>query len=393
MSTPGATARNLMASGSVSEGVESRRVALDVLDRVDRDGAYANLALPSRLAESELDARDRGFVTELVYGTLRRRRSVDHLVDRHVERTDVELRVRNALRMGAYQLRWTDVADHAAVDATVSAVPKRARGFVNAVLRKVARDASTYQFPTDALRLSVPDWLLDRLRSDLGDRAVPVIEAMNERAVVHTRPDGYRQDTASQEVGRLFAEVADGSVIADLCAAPGGKATHIAGLLGCSVAALDRHAHRAKLVDDAADLTSTAAMAVVADATAPPLRPGVFDGVLVDAPCSGLGSLRRRPDARWRITADDIGSLRDLQFDLVAAARDLLRPGGILVFSVCTLTDAESLHVDDRVADAFGDLLPVALSEPWEQHGRGGRLLPDRFDGDGMTAFAYRRSP
>ncbi len=377
----------------MSDGVASRRVALDVLDRVDRDGAYANLALPARLSESDLDQRDRAFVTELVYGTLRQRRAVDHLVDRHVERDDIETRVRNALRMGAYQLRWTEVADHAAVDATVSAVPKRARGFVNAVLRKVARDASTYNFPTEAIRLSVPDWLLDRLQSDLGDRAVPVIEAMNERASVHTRSDGYRQDPASQQVGQLFAQLVDPKIgpVADLCAAPGGKATHVAGLLGGHVAAADRHRHRAQLVAEAAELTSTDVTPIVADGTRPPFRAGIFGGVLVDAPCSGLGSLRRRPDARWRMTEADVGALAALQFDLAHAAVGLLAPGGILVFSVCTLTDAESVDVDERLADAHPDLEALPLPEPWEPHSRGGRLLPDRFAGDGMTAFALRR--
>jgi 16S rRNA (cytosine967-C5)-methyltransferase len=131
---------------------------------------------------------------------------------------------------------------------------------------------------------------------------------------------------------------------------------------------------------------------VAADAAAPPFVPGSFDRVLVDAPCSGLGTLRRRPDARWRIDADAPERLAALQRRLVDASAELLRPGGHLVYSVCTLTDAETLAIDDHLAGARPDLQPVPPpGDPWRPHGRGARLLPQAADTDGMYLLHLQR--
>lgn len=376
-------------------------MAIEALERIETGGAYANLLVPELLADSGLETRDRGFVTELVYGVTRRKRSLDFLVDRFVMRDDVEPRVRAALRLGAYQLVELGTPPHAAVDATVAATPKRARGFVNAVLRKVAAADNTY--PTDAIRLSYPDWLIERLAADLGDRSTAVLEAMNEPAVTHVRPDGYRQDLSSQAVAALV-DVDPASVVVDLCAAPGGKSTAIAEANeNVLVVGADLHPHRAGLVRIAAhdtdDFLGTSSVhALVADGTDAPFRDHFADAVLIDAPCSGLGSLRRRPDARWRITPGDIDNLASLQFDLVRSAARIVRPGGLVVFSVCTLTNAESTAVDARIAAELPHLTAdfggrTDDGTPWEQHGRGGRLLPDTFAGDGMAAFRYRYLP
>lgn len=374
-------------------GVVARRLGVEALERIETDGAYANLLLPTLLAESDLDERDRAFVTELVYGTTRMLRAVDYLADRHIDRPDVDARVRAALRAGAYQLQFMRVPAHAAVDATVAASPKRARGFVNAVLRKVSADADP-KWPTEAIRLSYPNWIVERLGDDLGDRAFAVLEAMNRSATTHTRADGYRQDVSSQAVASLIECT---GLVLDLCAAPGGKATFIARSRGtadgAAVVASDLHEHRAGLVATAANETETDVFALVADATRPPYRESCADTVLIDAPCSGLGSLRRRPDARWRIGPDAIGTLAALQFDLVRSATTLVKPGGEVVFSVCTLTNQESSAVDARIAEEFPELVPQALPDPWESFGRGGRLLPDTFAGDGMAAFRYRFQP
>lgn len=374
-------------------GVEARRLAIEALERIDRDGAYANLLVPKMLEESGLEARDRGFVTELVYGTTRMRRAMDFAVDRFVDRDDVEHRVRAALRLGAYQLIQLDTPPHAAVDATVAATPKRARGFVNAVLRRVSA-AGEVAWPNEAIRLSYPNWLFDRLTHDLGDRSLAVMAAMNHVAAVHTRDDGYRQDPSSQAVADLVDISMDGPVL-DLCAAPGGKATRVAGR-GASVVAVDLHQHRAGLVQQAADLTGTAVFPLVADGLHSPIRRESMSAVLVDAPCSGLGSLRRRPDARWQMEENSIDMLAELQFRLVEAAADAVISGGQVVFSICTLTDAESVGVDARIKAELPLLESVPIGQwpstaPWEPHGRGGRLLPDTFGGDGMCVFVYRR--
>ncbi len=295
-----------MAETGTTNGVAARRIAIEALERIEKDGAFANLLLPKLLAESDLDERDRGFVTELVYGATRMKRAVDYLADRFVDRDDVDSRVRAALRVGAYQLQFMRVPAHAAVDATVAATPKRGRGFVNAVLRKVAKSSedtssnsaspnstspNSTVWPTEGIRLSYPDWILDLLAEDLGERSTGVLEAMNRAATTHVRDDGYRQDLASQAVASLVE--ARGLVI-DLCAAPGGKATFIArtrGTDGAVVIGADLHQHRAGLVRTAADDTNTEVHAVAADATNPPFRSSVADSVLIDAPCSGLGSL------------------------------------------------------------------------------------------------------
>ena len=146
-------------------GIESRRTAIEVLERVERDGAYANLLLRETLDKGSLSDRDRGFVTELVYGVTRRQRSLDFLIDQHLHDPALEPRVRAALRVGAYQLVILNTAAHAAVDSTVSASPKRVRGLVNAVLRKVAKAGTPTSWPTIGIELSYPEWITKQLLS------------------------------------------------------------------------------------------------------------------------------------------------------------------------------------------------------------------------------------
>jgi 16S rRNA (cytosine967-C5)-methyltransferase len=363
--------------------VTARALALDALDRIDRDGAYANLLLPELLGRTGLEARDRHFVTELVYGTTRMRRACDLLVDRFLTR-DLDRRVRNALRLGAYQLHFLQMAPHAAVGETVEVAPKAARGLVNAVLRRVA--TTPVVWPDDATRLSYPDWVIERLVADLGSEdAMAALEVMNTAPPVTERADGYVQDLASQWVAEAVGAEA-GERVADLCAAPGGKATGLAGTGAVVIAADIRQARVRRLRENAPGLAVLAA-----DAARPPFRPGSFDRVLIDAPCSGLGTLRRRPDARWRIDAASPERLGAVQRSLVDAAVPLLAPGGTLVYSVCTLTDAETLAVDHHLAATHPHLVAeAALAPPWRAHGRGARLLPQAADTDGMYLLRLR---
>lgn len=368
----------------------ARSVALRALRRIDEDGAYANLCLNAELARTSLSERDRHFTTDLVYGTTRMRRACDYLVDRFLHR-DLEPEVRTALRLGAYQLAFGGVAPHAAVSATVDLAPRRARGLVNAVLRQVS--TAPVSWPSDAVRLSYPDWIVDALVADLGKAdTLAALARMNEPAAATVRDDGYVQDRASQWVADLLRPRPEDRVV-DLCAAPGGKATALAAG-GASVVAADIRAGRARLLAGNATRLGLGNVAVVvADGTAPPLRPGSFDGALVDVPCSGLGALRRRPDARWRIDAAAVERLRLLQGRLVDAAAGLLRPGGVLVYSACTLTAAETLGVDDHLAAARPDLEAMAPpGPPWRPHGRGALLLPQAAGTDGMFALRLRRS-
>ena len=369
-----------------------RALALEALLRID-EGAYANLVLPALLGRSGLDERDRGFVTELVCGTTRMLRACDWLLERFLFR-EVDADVAAILRLGAYQLAFLQTPPHAAVGETVALASGRTKGFVNAVLRKVA-DAgppAPTDWPDDATRLSYPDWVLDRLVADLGrDDALAALATMNESASVTTRDDGYIQDEASQQVALLVGAQA-GERIADVCAAPGGKSTLMAAAGVAVVAAGDVNPTRTGLVaGNARRLGRDEVAPYVADARRPPFRPGTFDRVLVDAPCSGLGVLRRRPDARWRVAPEDVADLAALQHQLLDTAAELVRPGGTVVYSVCTLTDAESLDVDHWLESAHPELVAEpAPGEPWRPLGRGARLLPQTISSDGMYVLRLR---
>lgn len=363
-------------------GVAARRVAADALRRIEQQGAYANLVLPLVLERSGLDDRDRSFVTELVYGTTRMRRACDHLVDRFVTR-EPDATARTWLRLGAYQLAFLRTPPHAAVGTTVEAAPRKLRGFLNAILRKVS--TAEPDWPSDAVRLSYPDWIVERLSADLGpNSAAQALETMNRAASVNVRDDGYTQDLASQWVTELVG-ARPGERVYDAAAAPGGKATGLA-RAGAWVAAADVQASRMGLVaDNVKTLSSTGVAALVADGRQPPFPNGAFDRVLLDAPCSGMGTFRRRPDARWRITADSIDQLHRLQQQLVDALLPLVMPGGTFVYSVCTLTDAETAGIDRHLAEAHPDLGAVdPPGHPWQPLGRGALLLPQVAGTDGM---------
>jgi 16S rRNA (cytosine967-C5)-methyltransferase len=430
-----------------------RELAIEVLVRVE-DGAFANVLLPARLRATNLDARDRAQATDLVYGTLRRRRALDALLDRVVDRPRAELDppVRAALRLGAYEL-VEGVPAHAAVGETVAAVGRvapRAKGFVNAVLRRVADLGPDWPWPEGdgteavAIRTSMPDWIVDRLVTDLGrDDALAVLEAANRPAPLTLRVDARRADPdavaaelrtagAAVDAGRLvpgallvrgagdpsrIAAVADGRVtpqdqasqavaaavgarpgehVLEVGAAPGGKTTALAEAMDDQglVAAVDVQEARLGLVGRAVDrLRLTSVAPVVADGRSLPFRPGSYDRVLLDAPCSGLGVLRRRPEARWRIEPEAVDQLAILQRELLAAAAAMVRPGGRLVYSVCTLTAAETTAVDAwaqaHLADFAAEPPP---GDPWRPWGRGALLLPSAADTDGMYVLLLSRS-
>jgi len=393
----------------------ARGLALRALIAIEGPGpaGRANTVVPDLLGGSDLSSRDRAFVTELVYGTVRMQRACDWLIEPHLRRP-IDRPVRAALRLGAYQLAFLHTPPHAAVSATVAEVSGPARGLVNAVLRRVAHHVGAgFIWPSDAVRLSYPDWIVERLSEDIGyGVALAVLEEMNRPAAMTIREDGYVQDRASQWAGAAVG-AAEGERVAELCAAPGGKATFMAygpggpeSLAGRPVAdrpaivvACDVDVERSIVVRENADRLGLGNLAtVVADGRRPPFRPAGFDRVLVDAPCSGLGVLRRRPDARWRIHAGDVERLAALQRRLVENGLAITKPGGLVVYSVCTLTEAETTGIDGWLASAhpgaeavpFGEL---DLDPAWEPAGRGARLLPTAAGTDGMFLLAVRAGP
>lgn len=422
----------------------SRAVAVRALVRIE-DGAFANVALPAALRQSELDGRARAQVTDLVYGTVRWQRTLDHFVGPHVDRSIARLDppVRAALRLGAYQL-WSGVPAHAAVGETVTAVATvapRAKGFVNAVLRKLAARPLPWSLPEGdgveavGVRTSLPDWIVELLLADLGPVDGPAtMETLNEPPAVTLRvnprratadavarelidagvhvtrgelvPDALRvtgtgdvgvlacvrtgratpQDQASQAIATIVG-ARPGERVLEIGAAPGGKATALAEAMDDDglVVAVDLHPARTVMVRTAARrLGLRGVVPVVADGRALPLRPA-FDAVLLDAPCSGLGVLRRRPEARWRLRPETIDELAELQRELLAAAAAVVRPGGRIVYSVCTLSRAETVAVDEWASGALpGFTAFAAPGAPWQPVGRGARLLPAAADTDGM---------
>ena len=373
-------------SSSQSEPVSknARAIAAQLIDRIERDGAYANLVL----ASAQLPERDAGLITELVYGVTRMRRALDHLIDGFVS-DPPDLTTRNLLRIGTYQLHMMDTPAYAAVSETVEAAPRRQRGFVNAVLRRVADVQPAW--PTEAVRLSYPDWMVEQLENDIGaSEAHAALEQMNQPAPVTTRPDGYVQDLASQWVAELV-DPQPGERVLDMCAGPGGKATAVAGSSAAVVAA-DHRRHRASLVAaNAARTSATLAGVVTADGRCPPFRPHSFDQVLVDAPCSGLGVLGRRADARWRVGPNDVEELARLQAKLVRAAFRLVRPRGVVIYSVCTMTAAETVGIDQMVAQEHLATEAIPITDPrWRPQSRGALILPQDHKTDAMFVAKYK---
>jgi 16S rRNA (cytosine967-C5)-methyltransferase len=430
--------------------VSSREAAFAALLRVE-DGAYSNVVLPAMLRDSGLDPRDRAFATELVYGTLRQQRALDYLLglsaDRPLRELDTPTRV--ALRLGAYQLT-RNVSAHAAVGETVAITPRKARGYVNAVLRAVAGVGPDWPWPDGesvaalAVRLSYPDWIVEVLVAQFGladaraslevaNEPPPVALRVNpERASVQSVADKLRaagvevsagtladgallargmgdparlpavaqgwatpQDEASQAVAAIL-DPQPGDTIVDAAAAPGGKSTAIAERVGTRgrVVACDVHPGRIRLVASARDrLRLDRVLPVVADGRALPVRTACADRALVDAPCSGLGVLRRRAELRWRIRPGDLPGLVALQRDLLRDAARVVGPGGVVVYSVCTLTPEETTGVDAwaerELPQLVGGTPPGA---PWRARGRGAVLLPHDAGTDGMYVLRLLRT-
>jgi 16S rRNA (cytosine967-C5)-methyltransferase len=431
----------------VSEGLPARRAALAAVRAVADEDAYANLAVPAAV-DALPEARDRAFASHLAYDLLRWQGTLDWLLGLVLSRPlgDVEPALRDVLRLGALQLWRTDVATHAAVSTSVDlareSVPRRrakgAGGFVNGVLRALSRrlEAGDLPWPPDpverlALTTAHPAWVVRDLRDRLGDeRAGAVLAADNDPPGVTLRASGDRealvaalrahgldaspgrhapeavrvpgadprrldevadgratpQDEASMLVVRA-ARPEPGDQVLDLCAGPGGKATHLAQLVGDEgrVTAVELHEHRARLVREAAERLGLANVEVhVGDAAAPPLAPDArFDVVLLDAPCTGLGTGRRRPEVRWRRSESDVTALASIQRELLEAAAGRVATGGRLTYAVCTWTHAET----DAVVDAF-DAAGHGLVELERR-----QLLPDTDDTDGMFVVVWQRQP
>ncbi|MDP5183008.1 transcription antitermination factor NusB [Blastococcus sp. BMG 814] len=435
----------------------ARLTAYDVLDGVSSRDAYANLLLPQLLRERHLEPRDAAFATQLAYGALRARGTLDAILTGLVSRPLPELdpRVLDLLRLGAYQIVDLRVPSHAAVDTTVALtraiVGTGASGLVNAVLRKVAAGGDRASWLATlgaegderlALATDHPRWIVEAWRDALGDEAelepalladdaapeVHLVARRMERVALAEESGGepgpwspYAVRLGGGDPGRLASVRAgraavqdEGSQLAallltraplegrdeawlDVCAGPGGKAGLLAALRpdGVRLTAADRAPHRAELVRQA--LGGEADVEVLAaDGREPPWGPGTFDRVLLDAPCTGLGALRRRPEVRWRRTPEDVPSLVELQTELLAAALASVRPGGVLAYVTCSPHTEETVAVVDTAAARDDvEVLPVAPlfpEVPGIARGDHGQLWPHRHGTDAMFMALLRRT-
>jgi 16S rRNA (cytosine967-C5)-methyltransferase len=421
----------------------ARSVAVEAIRRVTDEGAYSTLVMPALLARARLPERDRALATELAFGTLRHLQGLDRAIGLHATRSLHRMSpgARAALRLGAYQLLWTRIPPHAAVSESVALATPRERGFVNAILRRIADDPPTppagHSDEEVAARTGLAPWAVRELGTILGEEAEAAAGALGEpaslclranrcrtsvealvrslesigrgvhRSTLHAdcvlidggdprRLPGYGegwfavQDQASAFVtGALDPQ--PGDRVLDLCAGPGGKAAHIACSVGTDgeVVAGDLRPERAASVRATAERLGVPVRVLAQDAIHPAVAGG-FDRVLVDAPCSGIGSARRRPELLWRPRKEDLSGLARLQVRIAASAADLLRPGGRLVYSVCTFPRAETDAACDALVRHRPELEPLAIAGPDGSADRI-RLWPHRHGSDGMFVAAFTK--
>jgi 16S rRNA (cytosine967-C5)-methyltransferase len=430
----------------------ARSAAFDTLRAVTERDAYANLVLPGLLRERRISGRDAALATELAYGTARAAGLLDVIIDDCVDRdlSTVDPIALDALRLGAYQLLRTRIPSHAAVSATVDLLRGEAgshvAGFVNAVLRKISqldeqawleKLAPSNAVEAMAMRYAHPAWIaraFGAALADSGDELEAALRADDERPTVHLAarpgeisadelaavtggdvapysPYGVRLDSgdpgdlepvrehlaAVQDEGSQLCAVALSRVPLqgndlrwlDLCAGPGGKAALLGALVGIDGGTLDaveQAPHRAKLVEQSCH--GLPVTVHIDDGRAPELD-GRFDRVLVDAPCTGLGALRRRPEARWRRSPTDVGELSKLQRELLTSALGLVRPGGVVAYVVCSPHLPETVGV---IADVLRrnknvqqlDARPYFPGVPDLGEGPGVQLWPHRHGTDAM---------
>ena len=403
-----------------------RLLAFEVLAEVGLQGAYSNLILPKALSESILEANDRAFATELVYGTLRMQGRHDHFIsaasDRSLEQIDPKALI--VLRLGTHQLKQMRVPSHAAIYESVElakkVVGKSTASFVNAILRKIdSLDFEQLSKPTQeyarlALEYSHPEWIVSSYFDSLKNSSdvISLLQANNNpakptliawpglaaqgelleagalamaRSSVAATFDGNPGDIAAirerragvQDLGsqlvveKFYDQFKPNLRWLDLCAGPGGKAAYLSALLkrdGGSLLANEISNERAKLVSQVMQHGEVN----VCDGRSMPDELGKFDRILLDAPCTGIGALRRRPEVRWRRNLQDLKNLTQLQSELLESATRLLSPGGIIAYVTCSSHQAETkfqirsflkqhsnftrISVQDERADIDGDL-------------------------------------
>lgn len=437
--------------------ITARELALDMLMEILEKGSFCHIVERQALSKYQyLPKQERALATRLTEGVIERLFSIDYVINQ-VSKTRTEKMkpvIRNILRIGVYQLLYMDrIPDSAACNEAVKLAVKRRftglKGFVNGVLRSVVRKKENLEFPDDETRYSIPGWLLDMWKQDLGeqearsvaealllerptcvrcnlakDSAEHIIMSLNNQSVHTERIPGFKdilyisgydylegldafaqgliqvQDVSSSLVGRA-ADPKAGDFVLDVCAAPGGKSLHMADLLKGTgmVEARDLTYQKAALIEENISRSGfTNIRAKVWDALEPDEEmKGQADIVLADLPCSGLGIIGRKPDIKYRMNLETCEDLANLQKDILSVVWEYVKPGGILVFSTCTIDKMENednrnwflkeypfepVDISEKTAGAFQE---ETLKEGYIQ------LLPGRHNSDGFFLSVFRR--
>lgn len=445
--------RNAEGGTRVTDISPARACAYAVIRRVFEEGAYADRAFHGEARRHGLQPRDRALATRLAYGAVQRRATLDHVIATLAGRpvSKLEPGVLAALRLGVLQLAYFDrVPAHAAVGESVELAKGASRAgarLVNAVLRRAAREAAAIVeglpdgTPAEAaLKHSIPRWIADLWFDALGaDEARALMRAANEPAEAAVRvntlkaaqlelpvpahpaeglPEGLvleapfdafgsplweqglfmPQSRAAMAVARVL-DPQPGEQVLDLCAAPGGKTTHLAALMGDEgrVVAVERHPGRADALRRTAERMGASSVEVRTADARDPQENAAYDRVLVDPPCSDLGTLAARPDVRWRKDPETPEALAATQAAILDAAAAAVRPGGVLVYSTCTISPAENERLIEAFLERRGDFavdeLPSDLPV-WDHPSVPGFLqtLPHRDGTDGFFIARLRRS-
>jgi len=437
-----------------------RSVALDLLIEIEKNKAFSNIVLNKAIDENRFKAVDAGLLTEIVYGTLQRKLTLDYYLSKFVQKK-IDLWVRNLLRLSLYQMIYLDkIPAHAILNEAVEIAKQRGHAgiasFVNGVLRNVQRqgiaDLTEIEDPAEQLATATshPLWLVEKWVAELGFEETKLVCEANLKAPIQTArvntfksdrdqvlallaEEGFKatashilpecienergnlafsgahrdglitiQDVSSMLVANVLAPES-GERILDACAAPGGKATHLLEKLNGTgeVFALDIHRHKLKLVEKAAKrlgLQGLQMKQLDARKAADDFPENSFDRILVDAPCSGFGVLRRKPEAKYEKTAQDIARLSDIQLDILDKVSGLLKPAGTLVYSTCTINKNENEqvvakflenHPEFEADTAMIQRLPEEI-RPYVKDA-GLQLLPHHIDSDGFFITVLRK--
>lgn len=435
----------------MSKQVSARSLSLDILQSVLEDEAYANIALNKALQKSSLSQADKSLVTELVYGTLTRKITLEWYLSAFIEdREQLKSPIYPTLLMTLYQMVYLDkipnrAAIHQAVDLVKNRLHSAAGGYVNAILRKIEKDGLPDPKAIKRVnkRLSVlyalPVWLVRSLIDEYGlERGEAIMESLlwKNRASLRVQDLSEKEELKGQldaqdseispvglvkahgqfaatqafREGRVTIQDESSQLVAptlqlqgwekvlDACSAPGGKTTHIASYLDSGqVTALDLYDHKLKLIQENAKRLGVADRIQTKQLDAREVHKvfpkGSFDKILVDAPCSGIGLLRRKPDIRYRKSQDDLNQLQEIQLQILDSVCQTLEEGGIITYSTCTIFSKENQQVIQKFLEGHPDFEQVPLVHPKTEMMVDGCLLitPELFGTDGFFISQLRK--